>query len=76
VDEDLQRPDLVPVPGLGLTAGSFTGPDGECEFVARMPNGAVRISVDGRPDPPQKFRTDDLPAIAVQVFPSARPRLS
>jgi hypothetical protein len=76
VDQDLHRPDLTRVSGLEPPAGSFTGPDGEYEFVARTSNGAVRISVYGRPDPPQKFRTANMTEIAVQILGFARPRLS
>ena len=73
VVQDLQRPGLTPVPGLdGVTAGSFTGPDGEYEFVAKLTGGAVRISVD----PPRQFRTGDLTTVAVRVFKFARPRMS
>jgi hypothetical protein len=72
VDRDLQRPDVTRLSGLDATAVSFTGPDGEYEFAARTPNGAVRISVYGKPKPPQKFRTDNLTEIARQIFKLAR----
>lgn len=71
VTTDLASGTFTKVPGVGKDAGWS---DKNQELAVVLQNGVVRIEVTA-PKQPQRFRTGDLRAIAVQLFKAAEPRL-
>ena len=71
VTRDLSGTDFVPLPGVGVKAG---WDDELGDLAVDLQHGVARVSVE-QPDSGQKLRTNDLKAIAVEVFHVAEPRM-